>query len=130
MIQHIFNIPRYKWTVLACYDVRETDEGKILDILQAAKCPLYQLKEIVNNIEDGMEDNGFTYSNLKEKISVVAIGYGSSNEEIMNTLAHEARHVEQHISDVYEIDTHEEERYYLIGKLMKTMYSKFRYILD
>lgn len=130
MIKHIFTIPGYKWTVIAYYGVHEDDEQELIKILKTVKCPYYQLKEIVNNIEDGMEDNGFTYSNLHDKISVVAVGYGSTNEEFMNTLTHEARHVEQHISDMYKIDTHAEERYYLMGKLVQTMYSKFKYMLD
>lgn len=130
MIKHIFKLKRYNWTVIAYYGVTEQDYEEIYDILHYIQCPKSQLNEAMLNIRDGMLDNGFTYTNYKYNISVVIVGYGSNDNEFMNTLVHEARHVEQHISNKYDIDTEDEERYYLIGKLVKTMYSKFKLLLQ
>ena len=122
MIKHIFKLKRYNWTVIASYGVIEQDYEEIHNILHYVQCPKSQLNEAMLNIRDGMLDNGFTYTNYKYNISVVIVGYGSNDNEFMNTLVHEARHVEQYISNKYDIDTEDEERYYLIGKLVKTMY--------
>lgn len=129
MIRHIFKLDRYNWKIIAFYDVTEDDEDEILQALEYIGCQAPQLRQARMNIEDGMMDNGFTFSNYNYNVSVVVIGYGSDDSEAMNTLAHEARHVEQHISKAFNIDEIEEERYYLIGKLVKTMYSKFKTIL-
>lgn len=126
MIKHIFKLKHYNWTVIACYGVVESDYEEIYDILQYVQCPKSQLNEAMINMGDGMLDNGFTYTNYKQNISVVVIGYSNDENELMNTLVHEARHVENHISNKYDIDEDSEERYYLIGKLVKTMYSKFK----
>ena len=37
---------------------------------------------------------GNNSSNYKYNISIVIVGYGSNDNEFMNTLVHEARHVE------------------------------------
>lgn len=128
MIKHIFTLPKYNWTVIACYGANEKESYRMLDFI--SELGSTQLQELEEVIKDGMEDNGFTYTKYSKRISIVVIGYGSSNEEFMNTLVHEARHLEQHICKYYEIDEESEEHNYLIGKLVQTMYQVFKYLLD
>lgn len=128
MIQQEFKLQAYDWKVIALFDVRDDDLDKILELLNSYNCNRDCLKEVCENFEDGIQDNGFAFTNFRTKTSIIVVGYGSNNEEAMNTLAHEARHIEQHLSKRFEISD-EEERCYLLGKLIQQMYTVFRLTL-
>ena len=71
-------------------------------------------------------NSGFTYTNMKEKTSVVGISVADSKEQWFNTLVHELKHIQSHICDYYDIPEHGEEAAYLIGYLMQIIIYKLR----
>lgn len=51
------------------------------------------LQQAYDNISAGQNNTGFIYSDFKKYQSIIVIGKGSSNGEVMNTIAHEANHL-------------------------------------
>ena len=51
------------------------------------------------------------------------VGYASSGEELFNSLLHEMRHVEEHITKASQIEPYGEPVAYLTGELGRQMYS-------
>lgn len=67
-------------------------------------------------------NTGMTYTNTKEKISLVCIGETDSDEQFVNTVIHEAKHVQSHICDYYGISEGSEKAAYLMGYIAQRMY--------
>lgn len=81
---------------------------------------------VIYNAFLGQEDAGFTHTNYKKKLTIVGIGRASSKEEFINTIAHEAKHVQSHICQYYKVNEDSEEAAYLMGYLIMKMYNKFK----
>lgn len=86
---------------------------------------------VIYNAFLGQEDSGFTHTNYNKKLTIVGIGESTSKEEFINTIAHEAKHVQSHICKYYKVDEDSEEAAYLMGYIIMKMYNKFKdYICD
>jgi hypothetical protein len=81
---------------------------------------------VVYNVELGQKDGGFTYTDFKKKQSIVGIGKSTSNAQFLNTITHEAKHVQSHICKFYSIEEDSENAAYLIGYIIQRMYEVFR----
>ena len=124
MIIHVFHLQRYDWDVYAYYGVNPTYKNIIIDQLRDMGCSESSVLDAVEMIDSFKKDTGFTYSNYNRKESVIAVSRSDSSEGFMNTLVHEARHLQQHIQEVFDIEDTSEEIYYLMGKLVQVMYNK------
>lgn len=80
---------------------------------------------VVYNVELGQKDGGFTYTDFKKKQSIVGIGKSTSNAQFLNTITHEAKHVQSHICKFYDVDEDSEDAAYLIGYIIQRMYEVF-----
>lgn len=81
---------------------------------------------IVYNVYLGQINAGFTHTNYDKKLTIVGIGKSSSKEEFINTIAHEAKHIQSHICQYYNVNEDGEDAAYLIGYLIMKMYNKFK----
>lgn len=81
---------------------------------------------VVYNVELWQKDGGFTYTDFKKKQSIVGIGKSTSNAQFLNTITHEAKHVQSHICKFYSIEEDSEDAAYLIGYIIQRMYEVFR----
>jgi len=76
------------------------------------------------------KDVGFTYTDKRKKQSIVGISKTTNTEQLVNTIIHEAKHVQSHICDYYEVPEDGEQAAYLIGYIVQKMYGVFkRFIL-
>lgn len=73
----------------------------------------------------GRKDVGFTYTDPSKKISIVGIAATSSQGELLNTIVHEAKHVQSHICDYYNVPEDGERAAYLIGYIVQRMHRVF-----
>ena len=73
----------------------------------------------------GKENVGFTYTNPKKRTSIVGIAPTSTQEEFLNTIVHEAKHVQSHICDYYNVPEDSENAAYLIGYIVQNMHRVF-----
>lgn len=99
MIRQNINIENY-WKVIVCY-----------------------------NVYLGQEDAGFTHTDFNKKLSIVGIGKASSKKQFLNTVVHEAKHVQSHICEYYKVPEDGEQAAYLIGYIVAKMYDILRYLL-
>lgn len=81
---------------------------------------------VVYNVFLGQDNAGFTHTNFKKKLSIVGIGLANSKEEFINTIAHEAKHVQSHICQYYDVDEESEDAAYLMGYIIMKMYDIFK----
>ena len=73
----------------------------------------------------GRKDVGFTYTDPSKRTSIVGIATTSSQEELLNTIVHEAKHVQSHICDYYGVPEDGEQAAYLIGYIVQRMHRVF-----
>lgn len=81
---------------------------------------------VVYNVYLGDENTGFTYTNLYKRHSIVGISQTTSQEQFINTIVHEAKHVQSHICKYYNVDEDSEDAAYLIGFIVQQMHRVFR----
>lgn len=56
--------------------------------------------------------------------------YASSQEQFLNTIVHEAKHVQSHICKYYEVDEDSEQAAYLIGYTVQNMHKVFKNMIS
>ena len=78
----------------------------------------------------GKRDVGFTYTDPEKRTSIVGIAATSSQGELLNTIVHEAKHVQSHICDYYNVPEDSEQAAYLIGFLVQNMHKVFKYMIS
>lgn len=74
-------------------------------------------------------DSGFTATDYNKRISIVGIGLTTNKAEFINTIVHEAKHVQSHICKYYHVPEDGEQAAYLIGYITMKMYKSFRSLL-
>jgi hypothetical protein len=94
MILHYFKLPKYDWEVYAYYGVTPAYKDVIIEQLESMGCKEELIQESLEIIGKKRPNTGFTYSNYFRKESVIVISDCSSSEDFMNTLVHEARHLQ------------------------------------
>lgn len=122
MIQE-FTLDKYDWHVKVYYAVDSYYADEILDDLIEIGCEGEQLTRAKRNLWSGNLDTGLTFSNKNKKTSVIVIGLASTPKQYANSIAHEVRHLESSISEVYGIDTSSEEVCYLTGEIHEQMWT-------
>ena len=111
----------YNWRVTILYECTCDDIDFIIETLKEINCPNKYIKEALNNLESCSLNIGLTYSNTKQKSSVIVINKTSSFSQLINTVAHEYYHLICHLQKTLEIDD-EEELAYLNGDLNMRSY--------
>ena len=84
---------------------------------------------IVYNIYLGEKNSGFTHTDFNKKLSIVGIGKSDSKEQFLNTIVHEAKHIQSHICSYYDVPEDGEDAAYLIGYIVMKMYNNFKKFL-
>jgi hypothetical protein len=77
----------------------------------------------------GEDNSGFTHTDFNKKLSVVVIGKADSKKQFLNTIVHEAKHIQSHICKYYDIPEDGEDAAYLIGYIVMKMYSVFKELI-
>ena len=108
------------WKLIILYECTCDDINYIIKTLKGINCPNKYIKEALINLETCNLNIGLTYSNLKQKSSVIIISKTSSFSQLINTISHEYFHLICHIKKALKIED-EEELAYLNGDL--NMYS-------
>jgi len=87
----------YNWRVTILYECTCDDIDFIIETLKEINCPNKYIKEALNNLESCSLNIGLTYSNTKQKSSVIVINKTSSFSQLINTVAHEYYHLICHL---------------------------------
>ena len=76
----------YNWNVTVLYECSCDNIDFIIETLQDIKCPNRYIKEALNNLETCNLNIGLTYSNIKQKSSIIIINKTSSFAQLINTI--------------------------------------------
>ena len=121
IIQNIY-LEDWDWHVTVYYAVDTYYTDEILDELEAVGCSKYELARAEDLLRAGDKNTGLTYTNIKNRYSVVVIGLTTTPEEFQNTFDHEKGHVAMHICSALKIDPFGEEYQYLTGAIGEKMF--------
>ena len=116
MIAQYIQLGNRGWNVLIYYGVDAEDFIEIEDSLLQIDCPKDDIKKAFEVLRK--KNTGFTFSNTDYKMSIVCIGRSTSVSQMVNTIIHEAKHVQSHICSYYRIPEDGETAAYLIGYLV------------
>ena len=84
---------------------------------------------VVYDVYLGQDNSGFTYTNYEKKLSIIGIGRASSKSQFLNTIVHEAKHIQSNICTYYDVPEDGEQAAYLIGYIVMKMYDIFRNLI-
>ena len=129
MIKQSFIIDKYDWQVVVLYEVDNSDTSDVISILKLFGADTNVVRVACDNIINNKVNNGFTYSDLHNHKTLIAISKASSKGELINTIVHEANHLQSHIATEFNLDEKGEEVCYLIGGVVKTMFKVFSKII-
>lgn len=126
MIKRDIEIVDYEWTVHCYIAVRGYLVGEIISELERLGCRGKHLKDAEDCLRSGHLDGGLTYSDLDGRETVMVIGMASDVSQYLNTIAHEALHVVQHVCERMAIDLDSEEPCYIMGGLVQALYNEIK----
>ena len=127
MIAQYIQLGDRDWNVLVYYNVGKEDFVEIVDSLEQLDCPKEDVRKALKTLR--RKNTGFTFSNTDYKMSIVCIGEATNVGQFVNTAIHEAKHVQSHICEYYNIEEDTETAAYLIGHLVHRMYKMLENVL-
>lgn len=129
MITQRFYIDKYDWKVIVLYEVDNSCTDYVISMLVRMGAADNILRIAYDNISTNKLNTGFIYSDTDRQISLIVIGKAESPAELLNTVCHEANHLQSHIATKYGLDEKGESVCYLIGDIVKTMFYKFNKLI-
>lgn len=129
MIGQIINLKDYDWKIKIFYNTNINDKDIILDELKNICNDKKFINKAKQNIEYNSPNTGFIYTNYNTRQSLINIGHATSKKEFIDTIVHEANHLQSHIATYYNLNEKGEEVSYLIGYIVKQMYLVFRKLI-
>lgn len=127
MISQYIQLGNRDWNVLVYYNVTPDDFVEIVDSLEQLDCEDEDIRKALAVLR--RKNTGFTFSNTDYKMSIVCIGSADNVGQFVNTAIHEAKHVQSHICQYYDIEEDTETAAYLIGHIVHKMYKMLEKIL-
>lgn len=121
MIKQGFDIGRRKWYVMCYYDIHTDKElHEVYGTLLSAGCPDDEAQRACMVLS--RKNTGYTFTNFRERLTVMFIGEATSPEQMYDTIQHETKHATEHISEYYNVDPSSEESAYLQGEIARNMF--------
>lgn len=127
MIAQYIQLGDRDWNVLIYYNVGKEYFVEVADSLIQLDCPEKEMRKAFKTLR--RKNTGLTFSNTDYKMSIVCIAQATDISQFVNTAIHEAKHVQSHICEYYNIDEDTETAAYLIGHLVQRMYKMLAKIL-
>lgn len=95
-------------------------------ITQTINIDGYWTVKVLYGIE--LDDNieGFTKTDMHKRYTVVGLGKTYSLDNFFNTMIHEAKHVQSHICQYYNVSEDGEQAAYLIAYITTEMFKRFK----
>lgn len=124
--QHI--VLNDQWNIIVYYVVDEYNINFIIEDLKKLKCSNKNINESIDILLNEY-NTGMTYTNPKYRTTIVCISKYTSNDQFINTIVHESKHVQSHICNYFNIDEESEQAAYLIGYITQQMYKIFKNML-
>lgn len=117
-------LDRYEWGVTCFIGYDEEDVYEICNALEGIGCDGDALIEAHRHLAKDSDERGLTYSNVRLRQSVVAIGRSPSRASMANTIGHELFHVVAHVCGNEGIGMQGEEPCYVMGRLCEEIFKQ------
>lgn len=117
-----------QWNILVYYNISNKYIDEITNVLKHLKAPKYEVLDSIDVLLNEF-NTGMTYTNFDYRTTIVCISKSTSNNQFLNTIVHESKHVQSHICEYYNINEDGEQAAYLIGYIVQQMYNAFKDIL-
>ena len=127
MTRQYIELGRDGWYLYIYYGVNRNNINEISSALRELECPEQYIRKALRIMSLGV-NTGLTYSNTSYRTSIVCIGDANSKDQFVNTIVHEAKHVQSHICQYYDINEDSEQAAYLIGYIVQRMYKALKKI--
>lgn len=108
-----------RWDILFYLSFGTEDKERILDALIWAQAPESVIQNVSENISAGNPNEGFCYSNPRQRKTVIGVSETTTGPEFLNSVVHEIAHVAMHIAEEDWIDPYSEELAYLMGDISR-----------
>lgn len=129
MIVRKIHIPEVDWNVCMYFAL---DTYYVEDIMQSLcdiGCDSQRAKQAYENMMADKKNTGFTYSNYRNRESVMVVSKTTSASEMFNTTIHELVHLASHIAHACDYEPTGETIAYIIGDLAKEIYPDISHLL-
>ena len=118
MTRHEIRLEHGRWSVTCFIGYHaDADTDEISRALEGMGCTGEALLEARRHLAKDSENRGLTYSNVRGRESVVAVGRSGDLASGINTIAHELLHVVQHVCEQDGISMTGEDACYIMGEL-------------
>lgn len=108
------------WNLLIYYNASLDDKIELNESLLSLGASKQEIKKALKVLRN--KNTGFTFSNSDQMMSIVCIGEAENNQQFLDTIVHELKHVQSHICEFYGVEEDSEEAAYLIGYMIRKMY--------
>lgn len=123
MTRHEIRLEHGRWSVTCFIGYHaDADTDEISRALESIGCTGEALLEARRHLAKDSEDRGLTYSNVRGRESVVAVGRSGDLASGVNTITHELLHVVQHVCEQDGISMTGEEACYIMGELCERVF--------
>lgn len=123
MTRHEIRLEHGRWSVTCFIGYHaDADTDEISRALGGIGCTGQALLEARRHLAKDSENRGLTYSNVRGRESVVAVGRSGDLASGINTIAHELLHVVQHVCEQDGISMTGEEACYIMGELCERVF--------
>ena len=112
-----FILKHWDWHVKVFYIVDLIPIDFIIEELYELGCNEHDVQSAIDVLDSGDNNRGITFSNDKERKSIIVIGETSCPAQFSNSFDHEKLHLSMHIARVDDIDPFGEELAYLAGEI-------------
>ena len=129
MIHKKLYIPESKWFVHMYFALDTFYIDDIMENLYHIGCDGERARRAYENMIADKKNTGFTYSNYRNRESVVVISKTTSAAQFFNTTRHEVKHLSSHIAKACGYDEEGEEIAYIVGDLAETIYPDISHLL-
>lgn len=117
-----------QWKILVYYNISSKYVDEVINDLKDLKMSRYEISNSIDTLLN-KTNTGMTYTNFEYHTTIVCISKSTSNDQFINTIIHEAKHVQSHICEYYSINEESEQAAYLIGYIVQQMYRVFKNML-
>lgn len=122
MLRQDIHIEKYDWDVVVFYAVTSYNMTAVMAALRWADCSSRDIHHAYDMIMSRGMNVGFTYSNRKERRTVMVVSLSSSAAEYCNSIAHERTHLAMNIAEAMGMNPWGEEVCYLVGDVAAKMW--------
>lgn len=121
MIIENFIINNWKVIVYIAEEYYDLDE--LLKLVSSIGCTSDCICQLYKDVTQVKYNIGFTFSNMLQRESIIIIGLQDDENQLVNTISHESRHLQQHIANYYKLDENSEDVCYLIAEIVQSIYN-------